>query len=316
MVVVMWVIPFGTSSGRPTLTRHVSGLAVDLGPSWILVDCGEGTQQQIMRSPLKPSRLAAILITHLHGDHVLGLPGLLGTMGMLGRTEPLHLVGADGIGRWLDAMCDLPILGIDFPLTITELVDDTLEGVAADPRPVAEIEGFSVSTLPLRHRVPSFGYRIVEPDRAGHLDIDTARALGVTNGPDVGRLQRGEAVTLTSGTIVEPAAVTGPERPGRIVTVLGDTARCEASVSLARTADLLVHECTYANRDQDLAEQWKHSTAADAAYVANSAGARCLMINHFSSRYARSDELLAEARADFPDTIQAVELEPIDIESR
>lgn len=311
----MRLIPFGTSSGRPTALRHVSGLAVDLGPSWILVDCGEGTQQQIMRSPLKLSRLAAILVTHLHGDHVLGLPGLLGTMGMEGRTAPLQLVGVDGLGRWLDVMCDLPILGIDFPLTVTELVDDTLEGAAGPPRHVADVGGFAVSALPLRHRVPAFGYRIVEPDRAGRLDVDAARALGVADGPDMGRLQRGESVMGRRGPVL-PDEVIGPDRPGRVVTVLGDTTRCDASVSLATGADLLVHECTYANRDADLGELWKHSTPADAAWVAGTAGARALLINHFSSRYDDPDELLLEARADFPATLAAVELQPIDIPPR
>lgn len=308
----MRVIPFGTSSGRPTAARHVSGLAVDLGATWILVDCGEGTQQQIMRSPLKSSRLAAILLTHLHGDHVLGLPGLLGTLGMDGRTAPLQIVGVDGLGRWLDVMCELPILGIDFPVTITELVDDTLAGVAGTPFSVADVAGFAVSALPLRHRVPAFGYRIEEPERAGRLDVEAARALGVADGPDMGRLQRGESVMGRHGPVM-PDGVIGPDRPGRVVTVLGDTTRCDASVSLAQGADLLVHECTYANRDQHLAEQWKHATPSDAAWVATSAGARRLVINHFSSRYEEPGELLAEAQADFPETVVAEELVPVDV---
>ena len=311
----MRVIPFGTSSGRPTSVRHVSALAVDLGPRWILVDCGEGTQQQIMRSPLKLSRLAAVLITHLHGDHVLGLPGLLGTMGMEGRTAPLPVVSADGTGRWLDVMCDLPILGIDFPMPLTELVDDTLAGTASEPMPVLDVVGTLVSALPLRHRVPSFGYRIVEPDRSGRLDVERARALGVTDGPDLGRLQRGERVSGATGP-VEPADVLGPARPGRVVTVLGDTTRCDAAVSLAREADLLVHEVTYADRDAALAQQWKHATASDAASVAAEAGARQLVITHFSSRYDSPAEVLAEARHTFPDTVEAVELEPIEIAPR
>ncbi len=308
----MRLIPFGTSSGRPTPSRNVSGLGVDLGSEWILVDCGEGTQQQVMRSPLKLSRLSAILITHLHGDHVLGLPGLLGTMGMEGRTAPLQLVGVDGIGRWLDVMCELPILGIDFPITITELVDDALAGAAGEPLHVADVGGFAVSALALRHRVPAFGYRIVEPTRRGHLDVEAARALGVTDGPDLGRLQRGETVPGRTGP-VHPDQVVGPDRAGRIVTVLGDTTRCAASVSLARDADLVVHECTYANRDAALGEQWKHSTPADAAWVATTAGARRLLINHFSSRYDDPNELITEARSDFESTIAANELEPVDI---
>ena len=310
----MRLIPFGTSSGRPTAARNVSGLAVDLDREWILVDCGEGTQQQIMRSPLKLSRLSAILLTHLHGDHVLGLPGLLGTMGMEARTAPLQLVGPAGVRRWLDVMCELPILGIDFPMTVLELADDTLTGAAGEPRHVVDIGGFAVSALPLRHRVPAFGYRIVEPERTGRVDVDEARRLGVTDGPDLGRLQRGETVDGTDGPVT-PEQIVGPARRGRIVTVLGDTTRCDASVSLARDADLVVHECTYANRDAALGELWKHSTPADAAWVARTAGARRLMLNHFSSRYDGTSEVLAEARADFPDTIEAIELEPVPIDA-
>jgi ribonuclease Z len=308
----MRVIPFGTSSGRPTRHRNVSGLAVDLGTHWILVDCGEGTQQQVMRSPLKLSRLGAILLTHLHGDHVLGLPGLLGTIGLEGRTAPLHLVAAEGVGRWLDVMCELPILGLDFPLTITELVDDTLEGSSAMPRPVAEIDGVELSALPLRHRVPCFGYRLAEPERPGRLDVAAARAAGVADGPDMGRLQRGETVMGAEGP-VDPAEVVGPTRPGRVVTVLGDTTRCDASVDLARDADLLVHEVTYAAAEESLAEQWRHSTSTGAAGVACAAGAKRLLITHFSSRYVDEQALLDEARAVFANTVAAVELEPVDV---
>ena len=177
---------------------------------------------------------------------------------------------------------------------------------------VADVGGFAVSALALRHRVPAFGYRIVEPTRRGHLDVEAARALGVTDGPDLGRLQRGETVPGRAGP-VHSDQVVGPDRAGRIVTVLGDTTRCAASVSLARDADLVVHECTYANRDAALGEQWKHSTPADAAWVATTAGARRLLINHFSSRYDDPNELITEARSDFESTIAANELEPVDI---
>ncbi len=308
----MRVIPFGTSSGRPTAHRHVSGLGVDLDTRWILVDCGEGTQQQIMRSPLKISRIAAVLITHLHGDHVLGLPGLLGTMGLEGRVAPLKVVAPAGVARWIDVMCELPILGLDFPLELTELSGDSLLGQGGEPEVVAEVPGATIHALGLRHRVPTFGYRVQEPARPGHLDVKAARALGVADGPDMGRLQRGEAVAVEGG-VVQPTEVVGPQRPGRVVTVLGDTTRCTASVDLARDADLLVHEVTYAHDDAHLAEAWKHSTSTDAAAVAREAGAGQLLITHFSSRYADESGLLDEARAVFPSTMAAQELQPVDV---
>lgn len=307
----MRVIPLGTSSGRPTAQRNVSALAVDLGRTWILVDCGEVTQHRIARSGLRPSRLAAVLLTHLHGDHVLGLPGLLGTLGIEGRTAPLPVVAPAGLDRWLEVMSELPILGLDFPVELTSLHDDEMAGAAGVPGPVLEAGGATVSTLPLRHRVPAFGYRIELPRRPGRVDASAAAAHGLSGG-EIGRLVRGEPVDTATGRVV-PSDVVGAERPGGVVTVLGDTTYCAASVDLARSADLLVHEATYVDADAEHAERWRHSTAGDAARVAAEAGARALVITHFSSRYASTDGLLADARAVFGATEAAVELAPIEV---
>jgi len=311
----MRVIPFGISSGRPTARRHVSGLGLDFGDHWVLIDCGEGTQQQILRSPLKLSRLSAVFITHLHGDHVLGLPGLLSTMGMEDRTQPLQLIGVDGMSRWLDVMQELPILGLAFSLIVSELVDDTLAGDAAALWPVATVGDITVEALPLRHRVPAFGYRFTEPSRPGRLDVARARELGVADGPDLGRLTAGHTVAGTNGPVA-PADVVGPPRAGRVVTILGDTMACAASVCLARDADLLVHEATYGNAEEPLGERWKHATAAQAATIARDAGASRLLINHFSSRYDDADVLVGEARAVFGNTVAAIEGEPVDVPRR
>ena len=297
----MRIIPFGTSSGRPTAARHVSGLGLDLGRSWILVDCGEGTQQQIMRSPLKISRIDAILLTHLHGDHVLGLPGLLGTMGMEARTAPLVLVGPVGMWGWIESMLALPILGLDFQVEVIEL-----DGPAA----LGSIGGVAVTTLPLRHRVPSFGYRFEEPERAGRVDVTAAERLGLES-RDIGRLQRGEVVDG-----IEPGEVIGPPRRGQVVTILGDTMYSTASVELALDADLLVHETTYAAGDHALCEQWMHSCTDDAARVATEAGVGHLVINHFSSRYGDLERLADEVRSRVSSQVTvtvAVEGEPIDL---
>lgn len=302
----MRIVPFGISSGRPTADRNVSGLGLDVGPSWILVDCGEGTQQQIMRSPLKISRIEAVLLTHLHGDHVLGLPGLLATMGMEGRTAPLTLVGPVGMWSWIEAMLALPILGLDFPVEVFEL-DGTTTG---SPANLGSIAGLTVTALPLRHRVPSFGFRFAEPVRPGRVDADRAAQLGLF-GPELGRLQRGETVRG-----IAPEQIIGPPRAGRVATVLGDTMYAETSVELARGADILVHECTYAAESHDLCERWTHSCSADAARVAVEAGVRHLVINHFSSRYLDARQLLDEVRALVPAEVSvsaAVEGVPIEV---
>lgn len=291
----MRVIPFGISSGRPTSTRHVSGLALDTGPTWVLVDCGEGTQQQIMRSPLRPSRLDAVLLTHLHGDHVLGLPGLLGTLAMEGRTDPLPITGPLGLRRWLEVMLDLPILRLGFDLEITELDPDDFDAdVDGDGGPEVELgsaAGLGVSARRLVHRVPSFGFRLAEADRPGRVDAELAAGFGIAEGPLLGRLQRGETVDG-----VRPEQVTGPPRPGRAITVLGDTTLAGGSIELARDADLLVHECTYAAADHDRCERWTHSCSADVAEVVNRSGARRVLLTHFSARYRDPSRLVSEVR--------------------
>lgn len=282
----------------------MSGLGLDLGRRWILVDCGEGTQQQIMRSMLKISRIEAVLITHLHGDHVLGLPGLLGTMAMEGRTEPLQVVAPVGIRSWIDAMLALPILQLPFPIELIEL---------SGPLDLGYIAGLRVATLPLRHRVPSFGFRFVAPDRPGTVDVAKARALGIEPGPKLGMLQRGETVDG-----VRPEQVIGPPRKGQVVAVMGDTTYCAASVELARDGDLLVHECTYSKADHALCEQWKHSCTDDVARVVRESGVRKVLLTHFSTRHPLSTLLVDEVRTCLgagvdAEVIAAVERNPIEV---
>lgn len=303
----MRVIPFGISSGRPTADRHVSGLALDLGPTWILVDAGEGTQQQVMRSRLRFSRLAAVFLTHLHGDHIFGLPGLLATVSSEGRTDPLPVFGPTGVRRWLDSMAEQQILVLDHDLPVTELPIGP-EGETGEPIALGEIAGLDVTAELLRHRVPSFGYRFTEPDRPGRVDTARARELGLDVGPDLGRLQRGEPVDG-----IAPEQVIGPPRRGRVVAVLGDTARSDAAVRLGTDADLLVHECTYAAAEHDLCERWTHSCTRDVAAVTAAARPRTLLVDHFSTRYPDPERLAAEVRAELDAASVRVDGEPITV---
>lgn len=287
-------------------------MGLDAGPSWVLVDCGEGTQQQIMRSSMRFGRLDAVLLTHLHGDHVLGLPGLLATLGTDGRTEPFPIVGPVGVARWLEIMLDLPMLGLRFDLEITELDPEV---ITEEPVPIGSMAGLDVSTAQLVHRVPSFGYRFVEADRPGRVDPDRARQLGISEGPALGRLQRGETVDG-----VHPTDVMGPPRPGRIVTILGDTMRAPGSVNLATDADLLVHECTYAEAEHELCGKWTHSCTADVASVALEADVRAVLLTHFSARYPDPGKLATEVEEQIegvPITVTAaVEGEPVEVPLR
>lgn len=303
----MRVIPLGTSSGKPTLKRCVSALAVARESEWLLFDCGEGAQMQIARAGLTTSRLVAVFITHLHGDHFNGLPGLLSTMGLDRRTRDLGLTGPRGIRDYLDMLERLRVVFLTYPVEIREF--KTLP----DSCVVYETTEYTVTALSLDHRVFALGYRIDERPRPGRFNVERARELGVPEGPLWGRLQAGQEVRVADGGIVRPADVLGPVRPGKSVAYCLDTRPCGNSLKLARGVDLLIHEATYTEEFAAEAQQYGHSTAAQAARTARDAGARRLLITHFSSRYPDATPLLEEARAIFPDTILAEDLTEIEV---
>lgn len=303
----MRVIPLGTSSGKPTLKRNVSALAVAREGEWLLFDCGEGTQTQIARAGLNPSRLSAIFITHLHGDHFNGLSGLLATMGLDRRTRELTLVGPQGIREYLDTLARLKILYVNYPLEIREL------SAMREITPVHDAADYIVSAYPLDHRIFAIGYRIQERARPGRFNLERAYALGIPEGPLFGRLQSGENVQLDDGRIIHPDDVLGPPRPGKAIAYCTDTRPFAGSVELARDVDLLVHEATYTQELTEEAHEYGHSTAAQAAGIARDSGARQLLITHFSTRYPDALPLLEEARAVFSNTLMAQDLVEVEV---
>lgn len=291
----------GTGSGAPTRARNVSAIALQLPQrsEWWLIDCGEGTQHQILRCQhLRLSNLTRIFLTHLHGDHCFGLPGLLASRALaLGGTSPVTLHGPEALEPWLKATLRASNMRFGFPVEI----ETTEAGTLFDDG------GFRVVAAPVRHRVEAWAYRVQEHDQAGRFDIETAQAMGIPEGPLYGRLKRGETVTLDDGRTVEGRTLVGPDRPGRSVVFGGDTAWSQELQSLARKADLLVHEATYANEDRVLAERAAHSTAFSAAKLARGADVKALVLTHFSSRYEGNgersvDDLVAEAREVFANT--------------
>ncbi|SRR6266404_1006387 len=303
----MRVIPLGTSSGRPTLKRNVSALAVARDAEWLLFDCGEGTQTQISRAGLSPSRLTAVFITHLHGDHFNGLPGLLSTMGLDQRTRELTLRGPRGIREYMDTLERLRVSFVTYPVASKEfasLPEMTL---------VHEAKDYKVSACELDHRIFALGYRVDEFPRPGRFNVERARSLGVPEGPLWGRLQAGEDVHLEGGRVIRPAEVLGPERPGKSVAYCLDTRPCATSIELARGVDLLIHEATYTEEFAQEARDYGHSTAAQAARTARDAGAQQLLLTHFSTRFPDTTPLLAEARAIFPNTVLAEDLVEIEV---
>src|SRR5579859_4541387 len=248
----------GTSAARPTVERGVSSLALVREGETLLFDCGEGTQRQMMRYGVSFS-LADIFFTHFHTDHLLGVIGLMRTMSLQGRTEPLRLWGPRGATRVLRRAESLGYERLAFPLEIAEL-----EGGQKIPR-----NGYAIDVFGVEHRgSPSLGYALVEAPRKGRFNPEQARAFGVPEGPAWGQLHRGIAVTLDDGRVVDPRVLVGPPRPGRTVVLTGDTRPCAATVAASADADLLVHEATFGDEEAQRACETGHSTAREAAQVA------------------------------------------------
>ncbi|SDN83225.1 ribonuclease Z [Paenibacillus sp. yr247] len=282
----------GTGAGMPSKQRNVTSIALNLlderGTYW-LFDCGEGTQQQILNSPVKLGRTEMLFITHLHGDHLYGLPGLLTSRAYLGGDTPLTLYGPQGLKRFVETALDVSGAHLSYTLKIVEIEEDGL---------IFEDDSFQVETARLEHRIECFGYRVIEKDQPGKLMQDKLLELGIPAGPIYGKLKSGQSVQLEDGRMLHGADYLGAPIPGRIVVILGDTRYCHGAQHLARGADVLVHEATFAMDKQELAYAFDHATSNDAARTAQEAGANALIMTHISSRYQGDAvmELLLEAQ--------------------
>jgi ribonuclease Z len=294
----------GTSGSAPTAGRAPTALLVRRGGERLLFDCAEGTQRQLMRSTVGLPDLEEIFITHYHADHYLGLPGMLKTFQLRQRDVPLTVYGPPGLRDLFEGL--RRVFGrISYPLELVEV----------RPGEALERAGYRILVVPVHHGVSAVGYALVENDRPGRFDVDTADALGVPNGPARGALQRGESITLEDGRVITPDSVLGEVRSGRTIVIPGDTAPTEAVQVLAEGADVLVHEATFADEERDRAAETLHSTAGQAAELARAAGVRLLAITHLSPRYFGS-ELLREAREIFPNTYAPRDFDLIDVPYR
>jgi ribonuclease Z len=296
------VIPLGTASAVPTRERHLSALAVERKGRVLLFDCGEGTQYRLLHADLSRARVDAIFVTHLHGDHCYGLPGLLSTLALQQRTDPVTLVLPPGGRAMLEAIPGAAPADLSFPVRITEVE----EGLTATP--VYETDELTVTARPLAHRAFAMGFRLEERPRPGRFHPDRARDLGVPEGPAFARLQAGERVTLDDGTTVRPDQVLGPPRPGIALAYVTDTRPCDGGRALAEGVDLLYHDATFTDALHARAVETGHSTAREAATVARDAGADRLLLGHISARYDDPAPLEAEARAVFSRAAVAEEL--------
>jgi ribonuclease Z len=284
----------GTGAGMPSKERNVSAIVLNLLAecnSYWMFDCGEGTQQQILRSPVRTSKLEKLLITHLHGDHLYGIPGLLTSRSYQGGDTPLTVYGPVGTELFIRTTLKVSHAHLTYALTIVEFSVEEQQLLFED-------EQFIVFIAPLVHRVNSYGYRIVEKPLKGSLHADKLKALGISSGPLLGKIKQGMDVTLEDGTVLSANDFIGPPIPGRIVTILGDTQPCPYSLELARDADVLVHEATFAEQKKHLAVAYDHSTAMDAARTARDAGVQALILTHISSRYQKEEAglLVEEAK--------------------
>lgn len=286
----------GTGAGAPSLQRNVTAIALTLskrGDTW-LFDCGEATQHQYMRSALKPSKLAKIFITHLHGDHIFGLPGLLTSRSMAGLKEPLTIYGPQGIRQFIDTALSLSGSYTSFPLDIVEIT----AGLVFDDG------DFRVTAWPMNHIVECYGYRIEQHDKPGFLDAPRLKAEGVPRGPWYQQLKQGERVRLEDGREINGAEYLGPATKGKVVAIFGDTGPTEVALQLAADADVMVHETTLEAALAEKANSRGHSTTVQTAEVAKQARAKRLIATHFSSRYLSQDRerLLAECQSIFAAT--------------
>ncbi len=291
----------GTSAARPTVERNVSALALVREGETLLFECGEGTQRQMMRYGVSFA-LGDVFFTHFHADHFLGVIGLIRTLGLQGREEPLRLFGPKGAKKVLAQAISLGVERVPFAVDVTEVKP----GMVLRETGSGKREAYEIHVFGTEHGGGSVGYALREAERLGRFDPDKARAAGIPEGPLWGKLHKGETITLPDGRRLTSDDFVGPRRPGRVIVFTGDTRPCASVVDAAKGADLLIHEATFGEEEKDRAKETAHSTAREAAQVALAAGVRRLVLNHLSARYSISaEELVKEARDVFRETVVA-----------
>jgi ribonuclease Z len=297
------IIFLGTGGSWPTVARNVSALAIKRGSEILLFDCGEGTQRQFQKSNLSYMQITKIFISHFHGDHFLGLPGLIQTMQLNEREKPLHIYGPKGMDQLTDQLLTLGYFRPSYEIISHEISNGQ----------TIEFDDYCVHALKVQHNVPAFAYCLQEHQRPGMFNKSKALELGIPEGPLFSKLQRGQSITLANKKKITSGMVLGPARKGRKIVISGDTTPCRDLIAFSKDADVLVHEATFDSELEGIAQEYGHTTAAQAAAIAKKAGVEKLFLVHISPRYLDYHVLETDARKIFlhsfvPKDFQEVEI--------
>lgn len=300
------IIFLGTGGSLPTRNRNPSAIMINRKGELLLFDCGEGTQQQMMRAKTGMMSLSSIFITHLHADHFLGIPGLMQTMSFMGRKEPLLIYGPEGTREFTELFEALGYFNLKYEV----------RGIELKPGDLVEREEYVIRALKTEHNISSLGYALIENPRPGRFNREKAIEVGIPPGPLFAKLQKGTPVEV-NGKLINPEDVMGAPRPGRTVVYSGDTRPCKSILEASRNADVLIHDGSFADEMADWAEESKHSTAGEVAALAKEAGVRKLILTHISSRYTDDAEpILTDSKKIFENVIIAKDLMEIEIPYR
>jgi len=286
------IVFLGTGGSWPTIKRNVTSIALKRAGEVILFDCGEGTQRQIQKSSLSYMQILKIFITHFHGDHFLGLPGLIQTMQLNDRKAPLEIYGPKGMNKLLDQLLSLGYFKPTFKIISHELKDGD----------VFDFNEYYIHILKVKHGVPTFAYCLEEKMRPGRFNKSKALKLGIPEGPLFSKLQRGNSVILKDGRKILSDKVLGPPRKGRKIVYSGDTIPVKNMIDFAKDADVLIHEATFHSEHKDVSKNYGHTTASEAAEIAKKANVSKLFLTHISPRYIDSRKLREEAVKIFKNT--------------
>jgi len=297
------IIFLGTGGSWPTMKRNVSSLAIKRGSEILLFDCGEGTQRQFQQSNLSFMQISKIFITHFHGDHFLGLPGLIQTMQLNDRDTPLHIYGPKGMEELTDHLLTLGYFRPSYEIISHDITNGD----------EVEFEEYSIHVLKVKHNVPAFSYCLEEQQRPGKFNKPKALELGIPEGPLFSKLQCGQTITLANGKDITPDMILGPSRKGRKIVISGDTMPCEEMIAFSKNADVLVHEATFDSELEDIAKEYGHTTAAQAAEIAKKADVEKLFLVHVSPRYLDYRVLENDARKIFVQSFVPKDFQEIEV---